>query len=83
MLNDAEIVTSVQAGSDPVDDETDEDGDHNNESRKGQSNVGAFSALDSYEVVRTTIRGLSYSTTAAQENQRPCSGKKRRCTITQ
>ncbi|GFU29529.1 hypothetical protein TNCV_1414401 [Trichonephila clavipes] len=26
-------------------------------------------------MVRTTIRGLSYSTTAAQENQKPCSEK--------
>ncbi|GFV46019.1 hypothetical protein TNCV_2200291 [Trichonephila clavipes] len=30
---------------------------------------------DSYRVVRTTIRVLSYSTTAAQENQRLCSEK--------
>ncbi|GFV37671.1 uncharacterized protein TNCV_2707861 [Trichonephila clavipes] len=44
ILNDDEIVTSVQE-SDPVDDETDED-ENNNESRKGLSN----SALDSYGV---------------------------------
>ncbi|GFT09624.1 cGMP-inhibited 3',5'-cyclic phosphodiesterase A [Trichonephila clavipes] len=36
MLNDDEIVTSVQAESDPVDDETDKDEDNNNESSKGQ-----------------------------------------------
>ncbi|GFY25311.1 hypothetical protein TNCV_2484311 [Trichonephila clavipes] len=30
---------------------------------------------DSYGVVRTTIRMQSYSTTAAQEDQRPCSEK--------
>ncbi|GFV77569.1 hypothetical protein TNCV_1070981 [Trichonephila clavipes] len=45
MLKDDEIVTSVQAESDPVDDETDEDED-NNESSKGPSNAGAFSALE-------------------------------------
>ncbi|GFT23440.1 uncharacterized protein TNCV_2016961 [Trichonephila clavipes] len=75
MLNDDEIVTSVQEESNPVDDETDEDEDNSNESSKGSSNAMAFSALDSYGGVRTTIRGLSYSTTAAQENQRPCSEK--------
>ncbi|GFW64148.1 uncharacterized protein TNCV_708531 [Trichonephila clavipes] len=46
MLKDDEIVTYVQAESDPVDDETDEDEDNNNESSKGPSNVDAFSALE-------------------------------------
>ncbi|GFV71750.1 hypothetical protein TNCV_1476211, partial [Trichonephila clavipes] len=46
MLNDDEMVTSVKAESDPVDDETDEDEDKNNESSKGPSNAGAFSALE-------------------------------------
>ncbi|GFX83499.1 hypothetical protein TNCV_324481 [Trichonephila clavipes] len=36
---------------------------------------GTLYASSSYGVVRTTIRMLSYSTTAAQENQRPCSEK--------
>ncbi|GFW52523.1 uncharacterized protein TNCV_404511 [Trichonephila clavipes] len=45
MLNEDEIMTSVQEESDPVDDETDED-DDNNESSKGSSNAGAFSALE-------------------------------------
>ncbi|GFX98225.1 hypothetical protein TNCV_4908681 [Trichonephila clavipes] len=45
MLNDDEIVTSVQAESDPIDDETDEEED-NNESSKGPSNTGTFSALE-------------------------------------
>ncbi|GFU98563.1 integrase catalytic domain-containing protein [Trichonephila clavipes] len=44
MLNDDEIVTSVQTESDHVDDETDEDED-NNESSKGSSN-DAFSTLE-------------------------------------
>ncbi|GFU65058.1 hypothetical protein TNCV_4130641 [Trichonephila clavipes] len=47
MLNDDEIVTSVQEQSDPVDDETGEDEDNNNsESSKGPSNAEAFSALE-------------------------------------
>ncbi|GFV47260.1 uncharacterized protein TNCV_4829161 [Trichonephila clavipes] len=47
MLNDDEIVTSVQEESDPVDDETDEDEDNNNnESSKGPSNADTFSALE-------------------------------------
>ncbi|GFV02342.1 hypothetical protein TNCV_855641 [Trichonephila clavipes] len=45
MLNDDEIVTSAQEESDPVDDEMEENED-NNESSKGPSNAGAFSALD-------------------------------------
>ncbi|GFT19510.1 hypothetical protein TNCV_2534041 [Trichonephila clavipes] len=46
-LNDDEIVSSVQEESDPVDDETDEDEDYNNnESSKGPSNANAFSALE-------------------------------------
>ncbi|GFX54769.1 uncharacterized protein TNCV_2556551 [Trichonephila clavipes] len=47
MLNDDEIVTSLQEESDPVDDETGEDKDNNsNESSKGPSNAGTFSALE-------------------------------------
>ncbi|PRD23361.1 UNVERIFIED_CONTAM: hypothetical protein NCL1_46557 [Trichonephila clavipes] len=47
MLNDDEIVTSVQEESHPADDETDENEDNNNnESSKGPSNVDAFSALE-------------------------------------
>ncbi|PRD25377.1 UNVERIFIED_CONTAM: hypothetical protein NCL1_41084 [Trichonephila clavipes] len=46
MLNDDEIVASVQEVSDPVDDETDEDYDNKNESSKGLSNAYAFSVLE-------------------------------------
>ncbi|PRD26313.1 UNVERIFIED_CONTAM: hypothetical protein NCL1_38467 [Trichonephila clavipes] len=46
MLNDDEIVTSMQEESDPVDDETDEDEDNSNNKSKGPSNADAFSALD-------------------------------------
>ncbi|GFV83416.1 hypothetical protein TNCV_3055631 [Trichonephila clavipes] len=67
-----ESMPMLQDKSDPVNDETDED-DNNNKSSTGPSNADAFSALEI--VVRTTIKVLSYSTTAAQENQRPCSEK--------
>ncbi|PRD20694.1 UNVERIFIED_CONTAM: hypothetical protein NCL1_53852 [Trichonephila clavipes] len=47
MLNVDEIETSVQEESDPVDDETDEDVDNNNnESSKGPTNDDAFSASE-------------------------------------
>ncbi|GFV91283.1 hypothetical protein TNCV_898021 [Trichonephila clavipes] len=46
MLNDDEIVTSVQEESDPVNDETDEDEDNNNESSKCPSNADTLSALE-------------------------------------
>ncbi|GFX74414.1 hypothetical protein TNCV_3453621 [Trichonephila clavipes] len=76
MLNDDEIVTSMQEESEPVDDETPEDEDNNNESNKGPSNPDAFFALEAaHSVVRTTIRVLSYLTLAAHKNQRPCSEK--------
>ncbi|PRD26063.1 UNVERIFIED_CONTAM: hypothetical protein NCL1_39113 [Trichonephila clavipes] len=77
MFNDDEIVTYVQEESDPVDDETDEDEDNNNnESSKGPSNTDEFSALETaMEWYERQSRVLSYSTTAVQENQRPCSEK--------
>ncbi|GFX43021.1 uncharacterized protein TNCV_436371 [Trichonephila clavipes] len=46
MLNDDEIVTSMQEEFDPVDDEMDEDEDKNNENSKGPSNADAFSTLE-------------------------------------
>ncbi|GFW79001.1 uncharacterized protein TNCV_214341 [Trichonephila clavipes] len=46
MLNADEIVTSLREESDPVNNETDEDEDINNESSKGPSNADAFSALE-------------------------------------
>ncbi|PRD36879.1 UNVERIFIED_CONTAM: Jrkl [Trichonephila clavipes] len=74
MLNDHEIMTSVQEESDPVVDETEEDEDNNNESSKSPSNADAFSAFET--AMTATIRVLS-STIAAQENQRPCSEKQK------
>ncbi|GFX04143.1 uncharacterized protein TNCV_3972921 [Trichonephila clavipes] len=47
MLNDDGIVTSVQEECDPVDDETDEDEDkNNNESSTCPLNADAYSALE-------------------------------------
>ncbi|PRD30103.1 UNVERIFIED_CONTAM: hypothetical protein NCL1_27416 [Trichonephila clavipes] len=47
MLNDDEIVTSMQEESDPVNDETDEDEDNNNnENSKGPSNANSLTALE-------------------------------------
>ncbi|GFV34070.1 hypothetical protein TNCV_3979181 [Trichonephila clavipes] len=67
MLNDDEIVTSVQEEFNPVDDETDEDEDNNNKSSKIPLNADAFSALE------TATEW--FPTTAAQENQRICNEK--------
>ncbi|GFV22660.1 hypothetical protein TNCV_2078501 [Trichonephila clavipes] len=47
MLNDDEIVTSMQEACDSVDEEMDEDENNNNdESSNGPSNTDAFSALE-------------------------------------
>ncbi|PRD27803.1 UNVERIFIED_CONTAM: hypothetical protein NCL1_34335 [Trichonephila clavipes] len=47
LLNDDEIVTSVQEESNPVDDETDNHEDNNNnENSKGTSNANAVSSLE-------------------------------------
>ncbi|GFU40089.1 uncharacterized protein TNCV_4692891 [Trichonephila clavipes] len=75
MLNDDEIVTSVQEESDPVDDETDEDDDITTKVARVHQMLTSFCVRDSHRVVGITIRVLSYSTTASQENRRPCSEK--------
>ncbi|GFW60804.1 uncharacterized protein TNCV_2672251 [Trichonephila clavipes] len=54
MLNDDDILTSVQKESDPVDYEMDEDEDNNNESSKDPSNADAFSALE------TAVEGVRF-----------------------
>ncbi|PRD26304.1 UNVERIFIED_CONTAM: hypothetical protein NCL1_38485 [Trichonephila clavipes] len=60
MLNDDEIVTSMQEESDPVDDETDED-EYNNSNERWQDSIKCVSCVrDSYGVVRTTINLLNY-----------------------
>ncbi|PRD31936.1 UNVERIFIED_CONTAM: hypothetical protein NCL1_21983 [Trichonephila clavipes] len=76
MLNDNEIVISVQE-SDSVDDEADEDEENNNknESSKGSSNIDVFSALETAMEWYEQQSVLFYSTIDAQENQRPYSEK--------
>ncbi|GFS59974.1 uncharacterized protein TNCV_3957661 [Trichonephila clavipes] len=75
MLNDDDIVTSVQEVSNPVDVETDEDDNINNESSKDPSNADALSALETAMELYEQNSVLSYLTTAARENQRPYSEK--------
>ncbi|GFW40539.1 uncharacterized protein TNCV_4823781 [Trichonephila clavipes] len=84
MLNDDEIVTSVQEESDPVDDETDEDVDNNNnESSKGPLKADAFSALE------TAMEGYEQQSECCPtqllllERIRGLAAKKRRCTMVQ
>ncbi|GFU60613.1 uncharacterized protein TNCV_1730211 [Trichonephila clavipes] len=85
MLNDDEIVTSVQAESNPVDDETDEDEDNNFESSKGPSNAVSFSALETAmewyeqqsECCPTQLLLLK------RNRDLVCAAKKRRCTMVQ
>ncbi|GFS66466.1 hypothetical protein TNCV_3857001 [Trichonephila clavipes] len=73
-LETDEIVTSVQEEADLVDDELNEDNDNNN-NEIGRVHqmllvVKHYSCVrDSYGVVRTTIEVLSYSNTAALENE--------------
>ncbi|GFS83694.1 uncharacterized protein TNCV_610421 [Trichonephila clavipes] len=55
-----EIVTSVQAESDPVDDETDEDEDNNkNESSKSLSNAEAFLLWGQCPVSYTAVAAVA------------------------
>ncbi|GFW41996.1 uncharacterized protein TNCV_7041 [Trichonephila clavipes] len=72
MLNDDEIVTSVQEESDPADNEMDEDKERTTKVARVHQMLTSFLVRDSYGVVKTTIRVLPYSATAAQENQGPC-----------
>ncbi|GFV69038.1 hypothetical protein TNCV_2928671 [Trichonephila clavipes] len=69
MLNNDEIVTSVQEESDPVDDETDEDEDNNNnESSKGPSNANAFSVLET-AMECNRLRWLGHIWRSPENNQ--------------
>ncbi|GFW36473.1 uncharacterized protein TNCV_1344341 [Trichonephila clavipes] len=81
MLNNDEIVTSVQAESDPVDDETDEDKDNNNESSKGLSNAGAFSVLETAMEWYEQQSECCPTQLLLLKRIRDIAGKKRRCTI--
>ncbi|GFT16580.1 uncharacterized protein TNCV_281891 [Trichonephila clavipes] len=84
MLNDDEIVTSVQKESGPVDDETDENEEkNNNESSKGPSKADAFSALE------TTMEWYEQQSECYPtqllllKRIRDLETKKRRCTMVQ
>ncbi|GFY31833.1 uncharacterized protein TNCV_4201411 [Trichonephila clavipes] len=82
MLNDDEIVTSMQEESDPVDDETDEDEDNNNESSKGPSSADSFSALET-AVEWYEEQSECCPTLLLLKRIRDLSAKKRRCTMVQ
>ncbi|GFX46133.1 uncharacterized protein TNCV_2094491 [Trichonephila clavipes] len=83
MLNDDEIVTSVQVESDPVDDETDEDEDSNNESSKGPSNADAFSALETAMEWYEQQSECCSTQLLLLKRIRDLAAKKRRCTMVQ
>ncbi|GFX17360.1 hypothetical protein TNCV_3553631 [Trichonephila clavipes] len=70
MLNDDEIVTSVQEESNPVNDEADEDEDNNNnnESSKGPSSADACSALETARNVRFHMMHGSHSVCGYMNN---------------
>ncbi|GFV46931.1 uncharacterized protein TNCV_1270491 [Trichonephila clavipes] len=83
MLNDDEIVPSVQEESDPVDDVTDEDEDNNNESSKGPSNADAFSALETaMEWYEQQLEDCP-TQLLLPKRVRDLAAKKRRCTMVQ
>ncbi|GFX85163.1 hypothetical protein TNCV_1647101 [Trichonephila clavipes] len=73
ILNDDEIVSSLQEESNPVDDETDEDEDNsNNESSKCSLNADAFSALETAmgnQMSTDVPRLLTQSSTKTSDQQ--------------
>ncbi|GFU49969.1 hypothetical protein TNCV_2362591 [Trichonephila clavipes] len=77
MLNDDEIVTSVQGESDPVDNEKDDDEDNNSESGKGPSNACAFSALET--AMEWCEQQSECCPTQLLLLKRPCSEKTKVC----
>jgi len=84
MLNDDEIVTSVQEESDPVDDETDEDEDNNNnESSKGPLNADAFAALETAMEWYEQQSECCPTQLLLLKRIRDLAAKKRRCTMVQ
>ncbi|GFV47617.1 uncharacterized protein TNCV_2081771 [Trichonephila clavipes] len=83
MLNDDEIVTSVQAEFDLVDDEMDENEDNNNESSKGPSTKCwcAFSALETAMEWYEQQSECSPTQLPLLKRIRDLAAKKRRCTM--
>ncbi|GFT17519.1 uncharacterized protein TNCV_4807611 [Trichonephila clavipes] len=83
MLNDDEIVTSVQEEFDPVDDETDEDEDNSNESNKDTSNADVFSALETAMQWYVKQSECCPTQLLLLKRIRDLAAKKRRCTMVQ
>ncbi|PRD38677.1 UNVERIFIED_CONTAM: hypothetical protein NCL1_03147 [Trichonephila clavipes] len=84
MLNDDEIVTSVQEESDPADDETDEDEDkNNNENSKGPSNADVLSALETAMEWFEEQSECCPTQLLVLKRVRDLAAKKRRCTMVQ
>ncbi|GFV80319.1 uncharacterized protein TNCV_4957221 [Trichonephila clavipes] len=82
MLNDDEIVTSVQEESDPVDGKTEEDGDNNNnESSKSLSNADAISALETAMEWYEQQSEFCLTQLLLLKRIRDLAAKKRRCTM--
>ncbi|PRD26891.1 UNVERIFIED_CONTAM: hypothetical protein NCL1_36860 [Trichonephila clavipes] len=84
MLNDDEIVTSVQEESDPADNETDKDEDNNNnENSKGPSNSDMFSALETATEWYEHQSECCPTQLQLFKRIRDLASKKRRCTMIQ
>ncbi|GFY02136.1 uncharacterized protein TNCV_5099971 [Trichonephila clavipes] len=80
MLNDGEIVTSVQENSDLVDDEDEE---NNNESSKGSSNADVLPALETAMEWHKQQSECCPTQLMLPKRIRDFAAKKRRCTIAQ
>ncbi|GFX85496.1 uncharacterized protein TNCV_3716681 [Trichonephila clavipes] len=83
MLNDDEIVTSVQEESDPVDYERNEDEDNNNESSKRPSNADVFSELETAMEWYEPQSECCFTQLLLLKRIRDLAAIKRRCTIVQ
>ncbi|GFV60084.1 uncharacterized protein TNCV_3886021 [Trichonephila clavipes] len=83
MLNDDDIMISVQEESDPVDHETDEDEDNNNKVSKGPSKADVFSALEIAMEWQKQQSECCFTQLLLLKRIRDLSAKSRRCTIVQ
>ncbi|GFT56468.1 uncharacterized protein TNCV_2334311 [Trichonephila clavipes] len=83
MLNDDEFVTSTQAESDTVDDETDEVEDNHTERSKRPSNTGAFSALETTMACYEQQAECCPTQLLLLKRIRYLAAKERRCTMVQ
>ncbi|GFT12978.1 uncharacterized protein TNCV_5096411 [Trichonephila clavipes] len=83
MLNDDEIVTSVQSESDPVDDETNDDEENHNKSSKGPSNASTFSVSETAVEWYEQQSECCPTQLLLLKRIRDLAAKKRRCTMIQ